>query len=221
MRALGATPLHIIRLQDYPKNGYYALSESGKLWKVGTPMYRDEVTTITNVFERHKVFFNARIPDIYAQLVTLVQRCRRLQQLGKRAQARQLLDDELFRLFGVATDFSDDRPLSVLAGVIRHVLISGARLQQPLMAKNVVGFLIDEVGGQMSIAEGGNQTLLVLDAKLNYLARWIPEHVSLLEMRYFARLGLEDTARELEVAADVVRRELRFARASLTRACGL
>jgi DNA-directed RNA polymerase specialized sigma24 family protein len=141
--------------------------------------------------------------------------------LGKRAQARQLLDDELFRLFGVAIDFSDDRPLSVLAGVMRHVLISGVRLQQPLMATKVPSLSSDEIGGNIDVAAAGNKTLLVLDAKLNHLARWIPEHVSLLEMRYFARLGLEDTARELEVATDVVNRELRFARASLARACGL
>lgn len=185
-------------------------------------MYRDQVAAITSVFEQHQVFFGARIPYLYEQLGSLVHRCRQLQRLGKRAQARQLLDEELYKLFGVTAEVADDRPLSVLAGVMRHVLISGVRLQQPLAITNEVSFAADEVGKQMGAAmQGGGMTLLVLDARLNHLAGWLPEHVSLLEMRYFARLGLRDTGRELGIAVDLIKRELRFARAVLARTCSV
>jgi hypothetical protein len=181
-----------------------------------TPIYRDALVTITDAVEQHKVFFCRRLPHIYDQLVGLVRRCRQLQRLGRRVLARQLIVDELFKLFGVTPAFTDDRPLSVLAGVIRYVLISSVHMGQPLSPAPAVRFPLDKLGLQVGVTtDEASAILLVLDQRLDHLTRWLPEHVSLLEMRYFANLGLRDMARELQVTLEIVKRELRFARASL------
>lgn len=181
-------------------------------------IYRDALTTITNAVEQHKVFFCRRLPHIYEQLLSLVRRCRQLQRLGKHVLARQLINDELFKLFGVKLGGIDDRPLSVLAGVMRYVLISSVQMGEPLSPAQTARFLPDKMGLQVGItSDEAGVILLTVDQRLNHLARWLPEHVSLLEMRYFANLGLRDMARELNVTVDVIKRELRFARASLTR----
>jgi len=180
-------------------------------------MYRDAVMAFIHAFEQHKVTFDACVPYVYERLGYLMHRCRQLQQLGERSQTRQLLDSELFKLVGVSVRCTDDRPLSILAAIIRHVLISGFR-QQPFRASEP-SFMNHKAGTQVSAAADGHSFLLVLDVRLNDLAREFPEHVSLLEMRYFARLGLLDTACELGIAADIVKRELRFAKALLASAC--
>ena len=217
MWALVAMPLHIIPLQDYPKKGYYALSSQGIKGNQMTLIYRDALMTITDAVEQRKVFFCRRLPHIYEQLVGLVRRCRQLQRLGKRMLAQQLINDELFKLFGVSPGFTDDRPLSMLAGVIRYVLISSVHMGQPLSPAPTVRFPPDKIRLQADVTtEEAGDILLAMDRRLNHLTRWLPEHVSLLEMRYFANLGLRDMARELNVTVDSIKRELRFARASLT-----
>ena len=179
-------------------------------------MYRDDVNLLINEFEQRKVFFDARIPYLYEQLANLVHLCRQLQCFGERAQARQLLSEKFFRLFGVTVGCTDDRPISVLAAVMRHVLISGVRLQRSVAITNDSRYLVGETGVPMSSAtQEDNQLLLALDLGLGHLAQWYPDHVNLLEMRYFARLALTDMARELEVTCEVVEQAFRFARASL------
>jgi len=174
-------------------------------------MYQDEVRALINVFEQHKIFFGTRIPHLYEQLGVLVYRCRRLQRNGKRQQARQLLDGELCKIFGIAAACCDDRPLALLAGVMRHVLISGMRLQLPMA--NITR-------GNDAVNADVRKTLLALDTQLTLLSRSRPELVSLLEMRYFARLGIRDIACERSVVVDVIKDELRFARACMLHATG-
>jgi DNA-directed RNA polymerase specialized sigma24 family protein len=182
-------------------------------------IYRDALMTITDAIEQHKVFFCARLPHIYEQLLCLVRRCRQLQRLGKRMLAQQLVNDELFKLFGVPPGFTDDRPLSMLAGVIRYVLISSVHMGQRLSPAPTIRLPPDKIRLQMGVtAEEADDILLAMDHRLNRLASWLPEHVSLLEMRYFANLGLRDMARELDVTVGIIKLELRFARASLTSA---
>lgn len=184
-------------------------------------IYRDAVTSFIVTFEQNKGFFAARIPYLYQQLSYLVRRCRQLRHDGHEVRGHAQLQEELFRLFGVRVPIPVDRQLSVLAGVIRHVLVTGIRMRRQPVVKGGVQLLVDEVRQQVCPeAAATNMDMLVLDGKFAELATCFPLGVCLLELRYFARLGLKDIAVELGVDTEAIQRDLRLAKAWLIASLG-
>jgi RNA polymerase sigma factor (TIGR02999 family) len=59
--------------------------------------------------------------------------------------------------------------------------------------------------------------VLALDEALERLARESPRQARVVELRFFAGLGVEETGLALEVSADTVKADWRFARAWLNR----
>lgn len=177
---------------------------------------REAVTSIIATFEQNKGFFAAHISYLYQQLGYLVQRHRRLRHADSQAPSQLQLQEELFRLFGVRVLIPAGRQLSVLASVIRHLLMADIRMRRQLVVRGGVQLLISEVRQHVCpTAEATNIDMLVLNNKLEEMLACWPLSGCVLELRYFARLGLRDIALELGVASDAIRQELRFAKAWL------
>jgi RNA polymerase sigma factor (sigma-70 family) len=58
---------------------------------------------------------------------------------------------------------------------------------------------------------------VALDDEMNALARFDPRKVQVVEMRFFGGLSLEETAEVLKISSGTVRRDLRTAKAWLSR----
>lgn len=178
--------------------------------------YQDAVALLISTFEMNKPFFAARVPELYQQLSNEVRHCRRLLHAGRQALAPVQLQEALFRLFGVRVQIPDGRQLSVLAGVIRHVLVTGAVMHRHVAERGGAQLLVNEVGRQSHPAiASAKPDLLALDGKLVELSAWFPQGTCVLELRYFARLGLRDIAAELTVDTAAIRRDIRLAKAWL------
>jgi hypothetical protein len=182
--------------------------------------YQDAVASLIATFESNKPFFAARIAELYQQLSNEVRYCRRLLHAGKQTFAHAQLQENLFRLFGVRVHIPSGRQLSVLAGIIRHVLVAGADMHRHVVERGGAQLLVNEVGRQSHPAiASGKPDLLALDDKLVELSAWFPQGTCVLELRYFARLGLRDIAAELEVDTEAIRRDIRLAKAWLIASC--
>lgn len=102
----------------------------------------------------------------------------------------------------------------VAAQAMRRILIDHAR--QHLAEKrggNVERVSID--AGLIDISDEKASNLIELDAALKKLAKLVPNHSRLVELRYFGGLSVEETAEVLGVSESTVIRQWRLARAWL------
>lgn len=105
---------------------------------------------------------------------------------------------------------------AMAATMLRRVLVDHARTTK---AKKRGGG-----AGRVSLSEVDAATeedridVLALDEALESLARENARQARVVELRYFAGLGLEETAAALGVSIDTVKSDWRFARAWLNRA---
>jgi RNA polymerase sigma factor (TIGR02999 family) len=131
-------------------------------------------------------------------------------------QPTALVNEAFIRLMA-STDLSlTDRPhfLRLVARTMRHVLVDYARRKGA-----------DRHGGgriRVTLTDGKNLIepefdLFDLDRALNRLARESERQASIIEMRYFAGLGVEEVAAEIDVSPRTVKSETRFALAWLRR----
>lgn len=180
--------------------------------------YHEALETLISTFAQHQGFFAVRLPDVHARLRYLVRcSCRHL-HAGDPARAQPILQEELFRLFGVQVVVPAQRQLSLLAGVIRHVLVSYVRMQRQSAARGGVTLLVDELRAQLP-AKTQHQPIdvLAVDSALNELRIHDPGSSCLLELRYFARLALRYLALETNAPLLEVQRDMRFAKAWLVQ----
>jgi RNA polymerase sigma factor (TIGR02999 family) len=120
----------------------------------------------------------------------------------------RLVDEELHlenraHFFGVA------------AQAMRQILVEHARARHALKRGGEAQKLsLDEA---MDQPEEREVDLMALDDALNDLARFDPRQARIVELRYFAGLTIEETARLLGISPAMVKREWNLARAWLHR----
>jgi len=106
----------------------------------------------------------------------------------------------------------------VAAQMMRRVLVDHARARA--RGKRAGGWRrvsLEEAGEAAHPAAALDVDLLALDAALGELAQLDPERARLVELRFFAGLSIEDTARLLGVSPSTVTRDWRMAKAWLFR----
>jgi RNA polymerase sigma-70 factor, ECF subfamily len=69
----------------------------------------------------------------------------------------------------------------------------------------------------IAIAAGQERDLVVLDDALATLSQLQPRQGQVVELRYFAGLSVDETARVLKVSPETVARDWRFAKSFLQR----
>jgi RNA polymerase sigma factor (TIGR02999 family) len=99
--------------------------------------------------------------------------------------------------------------------MMRRVLIDYARSKQA--AKRGGGGIQVTLEDAVAAAEQRGIDLLELDEALTRLAELDAKQAKIVELRYFAGLGIEETAEALEISPATVKREWSMARAWLRR----
>ena len=163
--------------------------------------------------------------ELFALLHGELHRLAARQMQGERAdhtlQATALLNEAWLRLFDGQADFSDrNHFLATAARAMRQILVDHARARQRDKRgggrKRVE--LPEELAGPAPAGLDDGLDLVELDRALVELRAQSPRLVQIVELRYFADLGVEETAQALGLSPRTVARDWRFARAWLAEA---
>lgn len=159
------------------------------------------------------------LPLVYAELRRLAGHRMKSEAAGQTLQPTALVHEAYVRLVG-----TEDVPqwdsrghfFAAAAEAMRRILIENARRRQSLKRGGDRGRF--EVAEDDAIIEFSDiDELLDLDAALTKLAQCEPDMAKLVELRYFAGLSVEESAKALGVSPRTVKRNWAFARAWLGR----
>jgi RNA polymerase sigma factor (TIGR02999 family) len=153
---------------------------------------------------------------LYSELRRQAAQHMRRQRSGDTLQTTALVHETFMRLAGAQVDWQNRRHfLAVAARAMRQLLVDLARAQRS--AKR--GAQAPHLSLESNVAAGDPPLLdlIAIDEALETLATLDPRKVKVIELRFFAGLTVEETAKVLEVSADTVAREWRVARTWLRR----
>ncbi len=156
-------------------------------------------------------------PLVHAELRGIARRQMSRERPGHTLQATALVNEAYLRLAGQDGFEYKDRAhfYAVCAQVMRHVLIDHARSHA--RDKRGGGAVQVSLGEAEAMDAGRAADLVALDEALKELEEVDPQKGRIVELRYFAGLGIEETAEVLGISPTTVRREWRRAKAWLYR----
>lgn len=154
-------------------------------------------------------------PLVYAELRKLAGGYLRKERKSHTLQPTALVHEAYLRLVGQNHPNWQNRShfFGVAARLMRQVLVDYARSRKAdKRAGQTVSF-----AETVSFQPQRNQDLLALDHSLTALAQLDPRKCTVVELRYFGGLSMDEIARMLDVSTVTVRRDLRMAEAWLHR----
>jgi RNA polymerase sigma factor (TIGR02999 family) len=160
------------------------------------------------------------VPAVYAELRRQAERQLRRESAGHTLQPTALVHEAYLRLVDQREAKWEGRSqfFGVAAQLMRRILVDHARGRGA--AKRGGG------AARVTLAEGsaeaaeGEVDVLALDEALTRLATLDARQARVVELRYFAGLGVEEVAQVLDVSPATVKREWTMARAWLRRELG-
>ena len=184
-----------------------------------TPAPPDVTSLLRAWSEGDRTALDQLLPAVYQELHRQAERAMRAQPPGHTLQTTALVHETYLRL--VNRDGADWNGrahfFGVAAKAMRSILVDHARAR--LTAKRGGGA---ELVTLANVEDTGGHEVDVLDLNdaLERLAEQDPRKASLVELRYFAGLGIEEAASALGVSPATAKREWRVARAWLRRELG-
>jgi RNA polymerase sigma factor (TIGR02999 family) len=139
------------------------------------------------------------------------------ERAGHTLQATALVNEAYMRLIDVRRVNWQNRAhfLAMAARVMRRILVEAARAKgYHKRGGRAVRVTFDE---SLPVAAGLDHDLVALDDALDALANVDERKSRVIELRFFGRLNIEETAAALNVSPDTVKRDWRLARAWLWR----
>jgi RNA polymerase sigma factor (TIGR02999 family) len=157
------------------------------------------------------------VPLVYAQLRRLAHRYMRAERADHTLQTSALINEAYLRLVDSGRVKWRDRAhfLAISAQLMRRVLVDFARSRGSLK-RGGAGQAIP-LDAALNVHQGRSIDLVRLDDALNQLARTSPRRATVIELRFFGGLSVEEAAEALGVSQDTVLRDWRLARAELLR----
>ena len=159
---------------------------------------------------------NDLTPLVYHELRRIAGRYMQNEGLGHTMQATALVHEAYLRLVDVSNVNWQSRGqfFAITARIMRNILLDSARARRS--AKR---------GGQQARVDlheipdigGASNELIELDEALNSLAAVEPRRAKVIELRFFGGLSVAETAATLNISAETVMRDARFAQAWLNR----
>ena len=156
------------------------------------------------------------VPAVYNELRRLAAAYMRRERPGQTLQATALVHEAFMRLAGPEHPWKDrNHFLAIAARSMRQILVERARARGA--QKRWAG--LDRVSLTESLIKGAEEDAMLpaLDEALNRLERLDPEQARIVELRYFAGLGIEETAEALGISPATLKRRWALARAWLFR----
>lgn len=161
--------------------------------------------------------FEALLPHVYQELRHLAAVRLRHERPDHTLQPTALVHEAYLKLAGGAARSFSDRGhfFRVAARAMRQVLVDHAR------ARRTAKRNAEAAGPPVSLPGGpGLDDLLAVDAALDRLAQLDPRQARVIELRFFAGLGIEETAAALGISPATVKRDWLVARAWLQQEIG-
>jgi RNA polymerase sigma factor (TIGR02999 family) len=161
--------------------------------------------------------FDRLMPLVYRELHKMAKRYMAQQNAGHTLQTTAVIHEAYLKLAaGAEHDWeSQAHFFGVAAKAMRHVLMDHARAR--LSAKRGADIREVTLDEGIAIASGQERGLIALDDALVTLAQLHPRKGQVVELRYFAGLSVEETAKILKVSPETVARDWHFAKAFLKR----
>ena len=156
------------------------------------------------------------LPLVYDELRGIAARELRRGPRGQTLQATALVHEVYLRLSSREGFRLSSRPhfFALAARLIRQILVDHARRQNRLKrGGQAARVTLTETAG---LVEPRDPDLLAVDEALEKLEKLDPRKASIVELRFFAGLTLEETAEQLGISPETVGREWRRARAWLS-----
>ena len=148
-------------------------------------------------------------PLVYRELRRLAASCLRKERQGHTLQPTALVHEAYLRLVDQASPSWQNRAhfFGVAARLMRQILVDYARRKQ---AGKRAGQKVS-LQEALSFQQERGRDLLALDSGLNALEKLDPRKCTVVELRYFGGLSMDEIAQTLDVSAITVRRDLRMA----------
>ena len=156
------------------------------------------------------------VPVVMHELKRLARRHLRGERTNHSLQTTALVHEAYFRLVDLDRVQWQDRAhfFAMSARLMRQILVDHARTRQ---AQKRGGDRVDAtLDDDIPAAERGTD-LVALDDALQALASFDARKSRVVELRFFAGLTVEETASALDVSAETVARDWRFAKVWLLR----
>jgi RNA polymerase sigma factor (TIGR02999 family) len=156
------------------------------------------------------------VPVVYDELRRLAGAYLRRERPGQTLQATALVHEAYMRLADAGRPWTDRKHfLAIAARAMRQILVDRARARGA--QKRWAG--LDRVSMAESLIKAANEDAMLpaLDEALSRLERIDPEQARIVELRYFAGLGIEETADALGMSPATLKRRWALARAWLFR----
>ena len=146
-------------------------------------------------------------PMVYDELRSIAQNHLRRERSAHTLQRTALVHEAYLRLVGPAPVHFADRAhfFAVAARVMRHILVDHARARGAARrGGNNLTMVLDEAVAAPAERE---VNVVALDDALNRLAALDARQATIVEMRFFGGLSIEETAAALELSASTVKRD--------------
>jgi RNA polymerase sigma factor (TIGR02999 family) len=183
-----------------------------------TTMSPQEVTQLLADWSRgDKSALDKLFPLVHAELRRIAQRQISQERPGHTLQATALVNEVYLKLAGQKGFELQDRAhfFAVCAQVMRHILVDYARTRtREKRGGDAIKVSLDEVA---VISDQQAEQIVALDEALQTLERLDPQKGKIVELRYFAGLSIEETAKLLDTSPRTVRREWQRSKAWLYR----
>jgi len=183
----------------------------------------DDITHLLDRWDRGDgEAFRALMPLVYAELRKLAHHHLHHERSNHTLQPTALIHEAFIRLSGAREARFESRAhfYGAAAHAMRRVLVDYARRRNSLKRGgpdgNAAPFTPIEAPQDARL----DVDLVALDEALDKLAAFAPDKASVVELRYFGGLSVEETATYLRVSPATVKRHWTFARAWLLRALG-
>ena len=177
-----------------------------------------EITRLLRAWnEGDEVALRDLTPLVYDELYRLARRHLARQRQGQSLQTSALVNEAYLRLVDVRQVSWQNRAhfFAVSAQLMRHILVDFARSRQS-QKRGGAAFQVS-LDQALEISAERDADLVALDEALSLLAALDARQASVVELRFFGGLSVEETAEVLKVSPGTVRRDWRMAKAWLHR----
>ena len=180
-----------------------------------------DVTTLLLQWNKGKpTALDDLMPLVYADLQRIARRCWRSEDPGHTLEPAALVHEAFIRLVDNDRVNWQNRAqfFGVAAQVIRRILVDHARARHRIKRG---GHALKVTWSENLLARGrmepADLDVESLDRALKQLEEMDPQQSSIVELRFFGGLSIEETAEALKISAATVKRDWAVARAWLRR----
>ncbi len=161
-------------------------------------------------------------PLVYEELHVLAVHAMRRERDSHTLQPTALLHEAFFRLVGQQDAAWQNRShfYGIAASAMRRILVDYARRRRAVKRDGGVRVTLQDHTAVSNSGSAHVLDVIALDDALRRLEALDPRQARVVELRFFAGLEVEETARALGISPATVKRDWTFARAFLRRELG-